>query len=97
MREVAPGVFEGGNPGTPAPMVPTITSRQGKRALVSAGLHDSALAAIESLPEPARTLALIDWNAPSWTRTDPTLGQMAEALGITSAQLDDLFALAATL
>lgn len=78
-------------------MVPTITSRQGKRALVAASLHDAALAAIESLAEPARTLALIDWNAPSWTRTDPTLVGMAAALGITSSQLDDLFTQAATL
>lgn len=97
MSEIAPGVFEFGPPGTPAPFVPTITSRQGKRALVAAGLHDPALAAIEALTEPARTLALIDWNAPSWTRTDPTLVGMAAALGITSEQLDDLFAQAATL
>ena len=96
MSEIAPGVVEFGNPGTPAPEVPTITSRQGKRALVQAGLYDSALAAIEALEGSARTLALIDWNAPTWTRNDPTLGQMATALGITSEQLDALFALAKT-
>lgn len=97
MSEIAPGVFEYGPPGTPAPFVPTITSRQGKRALVAAGLHDAALAAIEALSGSARTLALIDWNAPTWTRNDPTLVGMAAALGITSEQLDDLFAQAATL
>lgn len=97
MAEIAPGVTEYGNPGTPAPMVPTITSRQGKRALVAAGLHDAALTAIEALTGSARTLALIDWNAPSWTRSDPTLVGMASALGITSEELDALFALAATL
>lgn len=84
----------------PAPtpvIVPTITSRQGKRALVAAGLHQPAVTALNALPEPDKTLALIDWDAPTWQRNDPTLAAMAAALGLTSAQLDALFAQAATL
>lgn len=75
----------------------TITSRQGKRALVAADLYQPALTALNAMPEPAKTLALIDWDAPTWQRNDPTLAAMAAALGLTSAQLDALFAQAATL
>lgn len=75
----------------------TITSRQGKRALVAADLYGAALAAINAMPEPAKTLALIDWDAPTWQRNDPTLAAMAGALGLTSVELDALFAQAATL
>ena len=75
----------------------TITSRQGKRALVDAGLYQPALTALNALPEPDKTLAQIDWDAPTWQRSDPTLAAMAAALGLTSAQLDALFEQAATL
>ncbi|MBA4341144.1 MAG: hypothetical protein C0423_03205 [Methylibium sp.] len=75
----------------------TITSRQGKRALVAVELYQPALAAMNAMAEPAKTLALIDWDAPTWQRDDPTLAAMAGALGLTEAQLDALFAQAATL
>lgn len=75
----------------------TISSRQGKHALAEAGLYHPALAAIAALPEPARTKAQIDWEAATWQRNDPTLAAMAAALGLTSVQLDELFAQAATL
>lgn len=82
----------------PAPViVPTITSRQGKRALVAAGLYQPAVTALNALPEPDKTLALIDWNAPTWQRSDSTLAAMAAALGLGPAELDALFAQAATL
>jgi hypothetical protein len=82
----------------PAPVfVPTITSRQGKRALVAADLYQPALTALNALPEPAKTLALIDWDAPTWQRSDQTLAAMAGALGLTDAQLDALFTQAASL
>ena len=82
----------------PAPVfVQTISSRQGKRALVAADLYQPALTALNALPEPAKTLAMIDWDAPTWQRNDPTLAAMAGALGLTEAQLDALIAHAATL
>lgn len=81
-------------PAPVAPIVPTITSRQGKRALLNAGLYHAALAAINALDEPQRTAALIDWDAPTWTRTDPTVAQIGLALGQTEAQLDALFSAA---
>jgi hypothetical protein len=81
----------------PHPFVQTITSRQGKRALVAADLYQPALTALNALPEPDKTLALIDWDAPTWQRSDQTLAAMAAALGLTSAQLDALFEQAATL
>jgi hypothetical protein len=75
----------------------TITSRQGKRALVAADLYQPALTALNALPEPAKTLAMIDWDAPTWQRSDQTLAAMAGALGLTDAQLDALFTQAASL
>jgi hypothetical protein len=81
----------------PQPFVQTITSRQGKRALVAADLYQPALTALNALPEPDKTLAMIDWDAPTWQRSDQTLAAMAGALGLTDAQLDALFTQAASL
>lgn len=97
MNEIAPGIIEHGPAGSQTPPQPTITSRQGKRALVAAGLYQPAATALNALPEPDKTLALIDWDAPTWQRSDPTLAAMAAALGLSAAQLDALFAQAATL
>lgn len=84
-------------PGELGGAVQTITSRQGKRALLVAGLYHDALAAINALPDPSKTAALIDWDAPTWSRNDPTLVSMAAVLGLTDEQLDELFAQASTL
>jgi hypothetical protein len=60
-------------------------------------LYQPALNALNALPEPDKTLAQIDWDAPTWQRSDPTLAAMAGALGLTDAQLDALFTQAASL
>ena len=88
----ADGVFM---PADIAPMVSTITSRQGKHALADAGLYHQALAAIAALPEPARTKAQIDWEAHYWERYNATVIAMSAVLGLGPAEIDSLFAAAA--
>ena len=88
----ADGVFI---PAPIIPIVPTITSRQGKHALANAGLYHQALAAIAALPEPSRTRAQIDWEAYYWERYNATVIAMADTLGLGPAELDALFTAAA--
>lgn len=87
-------------PPPPPPVVPqSISAAQGKLALYEAPpvrsgptLYDDALAAVTAAEGPA----LIVWNnATVWNRTDQWIGQIATALGLTSAQVDALFVAAA--
>jgi len=75
-----------------------VTMRQARLALLGAGLLSSVNAAIDSLPEPAKSAALIEWEYSSevW-RNRPFVQQLGGALGLSSAQLDALFIQAATL
>ncbi len=80
----------------PAPIqVPqTVTMRQARLALLSAGLLDTGNAAILA----AGGAAQIEWEyASEVVRTSALVSGMAAALGMTEQQLDDLFILAATL
>lgn len=99
-----PGWAYDGDTFTPPPMppappvVPTVSRRQARRALRAAGLLDDVEAAINALPEPARSDALIDWqDATEFARNWPLLITLAAALGLSDAQVDALFAAAAAL
>lgn len=99
-----PGWAYDGSAFTPPPMppmpaaVPTVSRRQARRALRAAGLLDDIEAAINALPEPARSDALIDWqDATEFVRNWPLLITLAAALGLSDAQVDALFAAAAAL
>lgn len=85
----------------PAPepsQVLTVNRRQALRALHDAGLLDDVEAAISGLPEPQKTQARIDWdNAQDFRRDFPLLQQLAGAIGLTPAQVDNLFAAAAAI
>lgn len=73
-----------------------VTALQGLLAIDAAGLSG----AYETWAnDPDRTFAQRAFiqRAQTWRRDDPTLQGAAEALGLTEAQLDDLFTLAATL
>ena len=84
-------------PPTPA-VVPTISKRQARRALLAAGLLDDVEDALDLLPEPQRGAVRIDYeDATEWRRDWPALVAMQAALGWTDAQVDDLFAAAAAL
>lgn len=77
------------------PQVPQTVSRfQAKAALSNAGL----LAQVETLmSDPATNpIARLAWSdAQEFHRTSPTVAAMAQALGLSDAQLDALFAAAA--
>jgi hypothetical protein len=84
----------------PAPTVPAeVTRRQAIRALLDAGITEAmVLAAINALPEPQRSHALIDWQeSNSFERRWPMLNGLASALNLSQAQLDLLFIAAARL
>lgn len=69
-----------------------VTRRQARRALHAAGLLEQVEAQIAQLPEPQKTAVLIDWqDALIFKRSDPTFVMLATALGLSSAQLDQLF------
>ena len=80
--------------------VPTIvTTRQARLALLQAGLLSQIEAAIAGIEEAGQRQAVqIEWEyAAEANREHPWVQALATALGLTEAQLDDLFTLAATL
>jgi hypothetical protein len=78
--------------------VPThVTPRQLKRALIKSGIElemvDAAIAATPDATQ--RALIYTDWNdALIVERNYPLIDQLASEMGLTSAQVDDLFILA---
>lgn len=82
------------------PQVPaSVSMRQARLALDQVGLLDDVEAAIAAIPNAAqRRKAQIEWEyAQEVQRRHGLVPAMAQALGMTDAQLDDLFLLAATL
>lgn len=79
-------------PNTSLPVPQGVTMRQAHRELHERGMLDSALAVIESLPEPERAKAKIDWERSSELhRSNPFVSALGSALGLSSADLDELF------
>lgn len=85
-------------PAPPVPVPQSVTMRQARLALHAAGLLSSVDAAIASMDEPAKTAALIEWEyASAVERNAGLVPAMAAALGMSEADIDDLFIAAATL
>jgi hypothetical protein len=76
-----------------------VTPRQIRIALVMSGFSIATIeAAIDSLPEPNKSIAKITWEySVEFQRNNPLLNSMAPMLGLTESQVDGLFALASTL
>lgn len=83
----------------PVTVLKDVSPRQIRQALVLSGVAMADIeAALASLPEPTKTLAQIEWEySVVFQRNRPLVSQVAAALGWTSAQLDALWELAATL
>lgn len=83
----------------PLPTIPqSITPRQGKLALLDAGMYSAVTAAIEAMGGGAGIRAKITWeSATEFRRNDPVLCSLAASLGLTDAQIDQLFIHGATL
>jgi hypothetical protein len=78
--------------------IPPVSPRQFRQALVLMGMYDQIEPALNSLPEPLKSLALIAWEySLSFDRNDPLVDQVAQGLGWPSDQVDDLWRYAATL
>ena len=85
-------------PPNPVPVPQSVTMRQARLALHAAGLLSGVDAAIASLSEPAKTAAQIEWEyASAVERNAGLVPAMAAALGMSEANIDDLFITAATL
>lgn len=86
-------------PPAPVPVPQSVTMRQARLALLGAGLLSQVEPAIAAIPDAAkRDAAQITWEYSTEVQRGnvfiATLGQM---LGLTDAQIDDLFRVAATL
>lgn len=82
----------------PAPVPDEVPAWRIKAIAKLAGLEHAIAAALASLSEPARTVASAAWLEGNVIRRDSaTVNQLAAALGITSAQMDQMFRDAAAL
>ena len=76
----------------------SVTMRQGRLALLAAGKLAQVDAAIASLPEPQKSAALIEWNfSNELQRGNAFVATLGAALGLSDAQVDQLFIQAAQL
>lgn len=84
---------------TNVPMPGPVTPRQMKQALVLSGVTLQQIEdALNSLSEPTRSLAKIEWEySLEFQRTRPIVASVGAMLGWSSQQLDSLWAFAATL
>ena len=77
---------------------PEVTMRQARLALHAAGKLDAVNAAINALPDPPKTAALIEWEYSSTVRRDSQfVALLGPALGLNAAGLDALFVAASKL
>lgn len=84
---------------TPEPVVvvpQSVTRKQARLALLAAGHFYAVHDGIESLEEPIRTEAKINWDdSDTYARDNPFVAMMAQMLGLSNSDVDDLFVAAA--
>lgn len=83
----------------PATPIPLVTPRQIRQALILSNVSLSTIdTAIDNLEEPQRSLARVEWEySTSFDRNRYLVSVIAQILGWTEQQLDDLWLLAASL
>lgn len=76
--------------------IPDVTPRQIRQALILSGISMEQIdAALDSLPEPTRSMAKIEWEySIAFQRSRPLVAQVGVMLGWTPEQIDDLWNLA---
>lgn len=83
----------------PTRVIPDVTPRQFRQALVHTGFDvNLILSAINSLPEPMKSIAAIEWEySVAFQRDNELVNMMGPTLGFTPESLDQLWLLAGTL
>lgn len=85
-------------PPPPPPVPQSVTMRQARLALLAHGLLGNVAAAINSLPEPAKSQAQIEWEySNAMERGNTFVATLGTALGLNASALDALFIDAAQL
>ena len=85
-------------PPPPAPVPSAVTMRQARLALLGAGKLALVDAAIDAQAEPLKSAARIEWEYSNEVqRHNGIVAMMGPALGLTDADIDDLFRIAVTL
>lgn len=74
----------------PPPIPQTVTRFQALAVLSAGGYLDTVRNYINTL-DPNNVQRLAWENATDWERTSPTLNALAQMLGLTESQVDDLF------
>lgn len=92
---VAAGVAVADFAPPPAPVPPVVSRFQARAALLSAGTLDAVQAAVDGSDDPLVTLAWTE--AVEFRRDSPTIAALAAGIGLTEAQIDDLFRQAAAI
>jgi hypothetical protein len=79
--------------------IKSVTPRQMRIALVMSNIPISNIEAlIDSLPEPDKSVVRITWEySVEFQRNNPLIASLGPALGLSEAQIEQLFTLAATL
>ena len=91
------GIFALINP-TAIPVPSQVSMRQARLALLAGGYLTTVNTAINVMGGPAGQAAQVTWEYASFiSRTDPLVAQMQVLLGLTSAQIDQLFITAISL
>lgn len=80
-------------PVAPPPVPQVVSRRQGKQALLLAGKLGDVQPAIDAITDPTeQMMAQIYWDdAQDFERNNATLISLATALGLTDAEVDELF------
>lgn len=76
-----------------------VTPRQIRQALILSGVSMETIEeALNSLPEPTRSLALVEWEySVAFIRSNPLVNNVGLVLGWNTKQIDDLWKMAAKL
>jgi hypothetical protein len=84
---------------TEAAKVKSVTARQGHEALIRQGLYDNVVNAINGIEDAKERQLAYNWfeRSNTFNRDNATLIALTKTLNLTSGDVDNLFAFAATL
>lgn len=71
----------------------SITKRQARQELIVSGLIGAVEAAIDAIQDPTQKALMLSWwnDSQTYDRDNPELISMADSIGLTEEQLDEMF------